>query len=198
MKTFTVTFIFLLFVLFVTAQDIQYKSFRTSKYSPDLSEELHKISILPLGYSYERKLADEFTFEAGVDFSFDIYYADEDALEDYALVVNPTFHFEPRYYYNLERRYERGRNVTNNSASYIGIYSELRLDPIIEENKGYWPVYDRFKIGPVWGIQRNLGRRGYINFNLGYGLVIDENKHANYDGFGRLTLGIRLNGVVEK
>lgn len=127
MKTFTVTFIFLLLVSSVTAQDIQYKSFRTSKYSPDLSEELHKISILPLGYSYERKLADEFTFEAGVDFSFDIYYADEDALEDYALVVNPTFHFEPRYYYNLERRYERGRNVTNNAKTESDNRGEQRL-----------------------------------------------------------------------
>lgn len=198
MKTFSLIFIFFLLISVVKAQDIQYKSTRTSKYSPELSEELHKISILPLGYSYERKLADEFTFEVGIDFSFDVYYADEDVFEDNALVINPTIHVEPRYYYNMERRYKRGRNVTNNSASYIGIYAELRMNPLIEENNGYWPVYDRFKIGPAWGIQRNLGRRGYLNFNLGYGLVINENGHADYDGFGRLTLGIRLNGVVEE
>ncbi|OFX30712.1 MAG: hypothetical protein A2W92_18870 [Bacteroidetes bacterium GWA2_42_15] len=182
----------------VNAQDIRYKTTRTSKYSPELSEELHKISILPLGYAYERKIAEEFTIEAGVDFSFDIYYAETDDLDQNALVVNPTIHLEPRYYYNLERRYQRGRNVSFNAASYLGVYSELRMNPLIEENNGFWPVYDRFKIGPAWGIQRNLGRRGYLNFNLAYGLVIDETGHARYDGFGRLTLGIRLNGVVEK
>lgn len=198
MRTFTLTFIFLLMISVVDAQDIQYKSTRTSKYSPALSDELHKISILPLGYSYERKIGDEFTFDAGIDFSFDIYYEDEELFEDNALVINPTIHVEPRYYYNLEKRYRRGRNVTYNSASYIGIYSELRMNPLIEEINGFEPVYDRFVIGPEWGIQRNLGRRGYFNFNFGYGLVIDENGHADYDGFGRLTLGIRLNGVVEK
>ena len=198
MKTLILISFSLILISAVSAQDIQYKSTRTSKYSPELSDELHKISILPLGYSYERKIADEFTFDAGIDFSFDVYYPDDDIFDDNALVVNPTIHFEPRYYYNLERRYRRGRNVTFNSASYIGIYSELRMNPLVEENNGYWPVYDRFKIGPVWGIQRNLGRRGYINFNLGYGLVIDEEGHADYYGFSRLTLGIRLNGVVEK
>ncbi|HBL76523.1 MAG: hypothetical protein A2W90_00440 [Bacteroidetes bacterium GWF2_42_66] len=198
MKTFSLVLLLCAITSLVNAQDIRYKTTRTSKYSPELSEELHKISILPLGYAYERKIAEEFTIEAGVDFSFDIYYAETDDLDQNALVVNPTIHLEPRYYYNLERRYQRGRNVSFNAASYLGVYSELRMNPLIEENNGFWPVYDRFKIGPAWGIQRNLGRRGYLNFNLAYGLVIDETGHARYDGFGRLTLGIRLNGVVEK
>lgn len=198
MKTFSLVLLLCAITSLVNAQDIRYKTTRTSKYSPELSEELHKISILPLGYAYERKIAEEFTIEAGVDFSFDIYYAETDDLDQNALVVNPTIHLEPRYYYNLERRYQRGRNVNFNAASYLGVYSELRMNPLIEENNGFWPVYDRFKIGPAWGIQRNLGRRGYLNFNLAYGLVIDETGHARYDGFGRLTLGIRLNGVVEK
>lgn len=198
MKTFHLVLLLCAIASLVNAQDIRYKTTRTSKYSPELSEELHKISILPLGYAYERKIADEFTIEAGVDFSFDIYYDEAEDLDNNALVVNPTIHLEPRYYYNLQRRYQRGRNVSFNAASYIGVYSELRMNPLIEENNGFWPVYDRFKIGPAWGIQRNLGRRGYLNFNLAYGLVIDETGHARYDGFGRLTLGIRLNGVVEK
>ncbi len=198
MKTNSFILLLCLIAGFVNAQDIKYKTTRSSKYSPELSGEIHKISILPLGYSYERKIADEFTFDAGVDFSFDLYYAETDDLDQNALVINPTVHLEPRYYYNLERRYQRGRNVSFNAASYIGVYSELRMNPLIEENNGFWPVYDRFKIGPAWGIQRNLGRRGYMNFNLAYGLVVDQTGHARYDGFGRLTLGIRLNGLVEK
>ena len=194
----TLTLILFILGTITHAQEIKFKSTRTSLYNPELAEELHKISILPLGYAYERKLADEFTFEAGIDFSFDAYYADADNFDDYALVVNPTVHLEPRYYYNMQKRYRRGRNVNFNAASYIGIYSELRMNPLIEENNGYWPVYDRFRIGPSWGIQRNLGRRGYLNFNLGYGLVVDQEGHASYKWFGRLTLGIRLNGMIEK
>ncbi len=184
--------------LAIAQQDIQYKTTRSSKYSPELADELHKISIFPLGYAYERKIAEEFTFEAGIDFSFDMYYDDASVFDDNALVVNPTIHLEPRYYYNLERRYRRGKNVSNNSASYIGIYSELTLNPLIEENNGYFPVYDRFKIGPAWGLQRNLGRRGYWNFNLASGLVIDQDGHASYQAFARLTVGIRLNGETKK
>lgn len=198
MRSLGLIFILLILILNSEAQNIQYKSTRTSKYSPELSEELHKISFFPLGYAYERKIGDEFTIEAGIDFSFDAYYEDDNVFEDYALVINPTIHVEPRYYYNLEKRYRRGRNVTYNSASYIGIFSELRMNPLIEEKNGIDPVYDRFVVGPVWGIQRNLGRRGYFNFNFGYGLLIDENGHAQYDGFSRFTIGIRLNGVVEK
>lgn len=196
-KQILIVIILLMAQLAIAQHDIQYKTKRTSKYSPELAEQLHKVSIFPLGYAYEKKIGQEFTIEMGADFSFDTYYKDASDFQDYALAVNPTIHLEPRYYYNLERRYRRGRNVSNNAASYIGIYSELILNPLIEENNNYFPVYDRFRIGPAWGMQRNIGKRGYWNLNLASGLVIDQDGHASYQGFGRLTIGIRLNGVVE-
>lgn len=198
MKTLTITLTLLLFAVFTNAQDIVYKSTRSSQYNPTISKELHKISILPLGYAYERQIAEEFTFEAGIDFAADSYYASWDDFDNYTLVINPKLHFEPRYYYNMKKRFERGKNVNFNAANYIGLYSVLVMNPIIEEINGFYPIYDRFKIGPVWGIQRNLGRRGYLNFSIAYGLVIDENSHARTEGFGRLTLGLRINGTVEK
>lgn len=198
MKTTSLSLLFICLCSFVQAQDFNMRSTRTSVYDPTLAKEIHKVSLFPLGYAYERRINEEFTFQTGIDFSLDSYFEDYDETDNYALIVNPTIHFEPRYYYNMERRYKRGRNVNFNAASYLGIYAEYTFNPLVDEYHDYHPTLDRFKIGPAWGLQRNLGRRGYLNFNLAYGLRIDQDNHAEAAWFARLTIGLRLNGIVEK
>ena len=73
----------------------------------------------------ETKLANSIALRSELGFDAAIFAGSSDAT-DFALF--PTITIEPRYYYSLKKRFEKGKNTTNNSANFITMRISYQSD----------------------------------------------------------------------
>jgi len=83
-------------------------------------------------------------------------------------VFAPIIRLEPRYYYNLEKRAEKGKDISENTANYISLNTMYRPDWFVISNKDNVSVVPTISFIPTWGIRRNLGKS--FNYEVGLGL----------------------------
>ena len=87
--------------------------------------------------------------------------------------VFPAFRSSYRYYYNLNKRLEKGKKVSENSGNYIAAIGTIESGkPLIGDyylNKNY-SVF----IGPAWGLQRVYNSGFKLNLNLGAGYGFND------------------------
>ncbi|TBW27463.1 hypothetical protein [Gramella sp. KN1008] len=85
----------------------------------------------------------------------------------------PGFEAQYRYYYNFNKRADKGLKTSENSANYIaGVASVTGGEPIIGDLK-YVSDYGGF-VGPSWGLQRVYNSGFKLNLNLGVGVGFNE------------------------
>ena len=90
----------------------------------------------------------------------------------------PVVSVEPRWYYNIDKRVDKGRNIKGNSGNFISLkisympdwfliksYSDRTWTSLPEPNRN---VYDQISIIPTWGIRRTLGN--HFDYEAGLGL----------------------------
>lgn len=129
-----------------------------------------------IGLSYVPRLSNKITADisAGVGGGYDI---GEGFLEiNYAY---PAFYFSltPKYFYNRQKRLDKGKEMLLNSGNYVG----LRLKYVTASSKtvdvygnSALVVYRNSILGNLhWGIQRALGQRWLFNFHVGAGYAQD-------------------------
>lgn len=83
-------------------------------------------------------------------------------------VLAPTIIVEPRWYYNLDKRVSKSRNISGNSGNYLSL--ETQYSPswfVISNAKNISPI-DQISMIPTWGIRRNIGR--HLNYETGIGI----------------------------
>lgn len=68
----------------------------------------------------------------------------------------------PRYYYNLKKRMQKGKTANNLSANYFSFRTQWN----IKIYNDFWQ--ERVDFSFLWGIQRRLFERMFINYELGY------------------------------
>lgn len=66
----------------------------------------------------------------------------------------------PRYYYNLKKRMRRGKTANDLSAEYFSIRNQWNI------HDEHW-IRRRYKLSILWGIQRRVFEKMYINYELG-------------------------------
>ncbi|NIM16122.1 MAG: hypothetical protein GTO45_29315 [Candidatus Aminicenantes bacterium] len=133
-----------------------------------------KLSLIPLGGGVEFRLKDSFTLlgQVGVGMSIEVK-------ENDSRVIFPFYaSISSRYYYNLNKRKAQGKKVDKFAANYVGVI----LMSVFKSST----VERRFSIGPVWGLQRNIGKKGYFDLNFGFlvNFMEDETKFGGQLGFG--------------
>lgn len=69
-----------------------------------------------------------------------------------------------RYYYNLNRRILKGKSANNFSANYLGVEPNLRVN--------YRGGDSGFSVKLLYGIQRRIGKYGYVDFDIGLENII--------------------------
>ncbi|TMM57987.1 hypothetical protein FEE95_00745 [Maribacter algarum] len=104
--------------------------------------------------------------------------------------VHPILRGQYRYYYNMERRIRKGKNITGNSGNYVGgllVYQSGA--PLIGDIQNS----DILGGGPVYGIQRTYKRGFFYRLEGGVAYLEDDfNK-----GIG-LILAARIGWVLRK
>jgi hypothetical protein len=121
----------------------------------------HSGGFLRYGIGFEQKIKPSFSVLG--DFVHTLEHDDP-------LKENPKFAFNlgARYYYNIEKRIRKGKSANNFSANYLGIYQQNML---VKENENY---HYQTNVNFLYGLQRRLGKYGYVDFGFGPAL-----KHAD-------------------
>lgn len=146
-----------LFVQLVHAQD----------YGVEKSTFSGQVGFFGVWINNESRLSSQFTLksEAGLDL-FTRRYGDGISFDALAPVIT----VEPRWYYNLEKRGNKGRNVHNNGGNFLALTTSYHPDWfVITGLEGGMMVPHQLAIVPKWGIKRNFGKSDF-NYEAGVGL----------------------------
>lgn len=123
----------------------------------------HKGGYLKYGIGFEQKLKPSVSVLG--DFIHTLEF--DDPIAD-----NPKFAFNlgARYYYNIERRIRKGKSANNFSANYLGLYQQNLWEK--EEGDYDYATHVNF----LYGLQRRIGKYGYLDFGVGPGVKFDDAK----------------------
>ena len=132
----------------------------------------HSVSVELAGlmYAYECPLGDRFSLVTRVGTQAGIQYASYSSFwgereHRWSVGLYPVLSVEPRYYYNLSKRYEAGKNAFKNSGGFLSCNLQYYLPPYYRrhvDNSG------GFVMTPFWGFRRVWYR--HLLFELGGGL----------------------------
>lgn len=141
--------------------------------------------------NYEFKLANQFSLraEVGLNGSFwyqkSFYYG-----EDIGFIVSPVIKAEPRWYYNMEGRMKKGKNIKGNSGNFLSLPISYSPDWFLLSSKGDggYKMRPQISFVPTWGIRRTLGK--HFNYEAGIGIGYayafeysdNGNTYKAYDG----------------
>ncbi len=129
-------------------------------------ESLHsiKLGFPSLTYSYEHALGKQFSInmEAGVKWGWQSF---NNSLK---INSNPFLQIEPRFYYNVKKRFGEGKFL-NNSASFFSICSGV--DFIKHTGESYYPT---LFVVPKWGFRRAIGKHFIFETQIGGGVQFNR------------------------
>lgn len=130
--------------------------------------------------------------EIGFDAGFSgVAYFDASANGHNIYIYTPVITLEPRWYYNLDNRLEKGRSIANNSGNFVGLKVSFNPDWFVISNSDGAYVPNQINIIPKWGIKRTVGEHFTYEAGIGFGY------HDNLDRTGEdehlaLDLHLRL------
>lgn len=135
--------------------------------------------LLGVWVNNESKLSNKISLksEVGLDFGAGKTIFDEKLF----FLAIPSISAEPRFYYNLIKRFDKNKNITNNSGNYISIKSTYNPDWFVVSNKDNITVNNQLRIVPSWGIKRTYGKHFTLESGAGIGFqFIEKTKNNTY------------------
>lgn len=135
-------------------------------FTPEKSFFSGQIGLFGMYVNHELRLSNQFVLKSEV--GLDFFSTDNNDLDFKALA--PVITLEPRWYYNLNKRGNAGKNVTHNGGNFVSITSSYHPDWFVITNaEGPNFVIHQLAIVPKWGIKRNFGTSNF-NYEVGAGL----------------------------
>lgn len=138
---------------------------------------------------YEVSVSENSTVDAQIGIGFG--YHDAEYLDEAEYGIYPQLLGQYRYYYNLRKRKEKGKKVSENSGNYIAAVGILSFgDPIF----GDMQLENDYKgfVGPAWGLQRIYNSNFKLNLNLGLGYGFDDIGNSYLSPLIDIQLGFKL------
>ena len=136
----------------------------------------------------EAKLAEEWVLRSQFSLNSSIWGGDLYSNTGFALT--PSLSIAPKYYYNLKKRSENGKNTTNNSANYLSLRIDYFPNWFVISNVKNLSVNDGIFFTPTYGIRRNFAENFNYEFRagLGFGTLFK----GNYGTQTRLDLSFKV------
>lgn len=124
--------------------------------------------VLGIYVNHESRLADRFALrlEGGLDSGIwgGSFYPKT------GFLMAPVLTVEPRYYYNITRRADKGKRIDGNSGNFLTLKTSYHPDWFVISNYDQIQVVSDISFVPTWGIKRNIGQ--HFNYEAGFGLGI--------------------------
>lgn len=122
--------------------------------------------VLGIWFHSENRLSNQVALrsEIGLDagiFGGSLYYNGT----GYLLI--PTITLEPRWYYNLDKRASKSKNIAGNGGNFISLKTSYHPDWFVISNYSPFSIIDQILIIPTWGIKRNIG--DHLTYEAGFG-----------------------------
>ena len=119
-----------------------------------------------LGLSNSISLRTEIGFDVYLDESL---FFDQDNL---TFGLTPVITVEPRWYYNLEKRVEKDKNIAKNSGNFLSLETSYNPNLFTVFNSGEdVEIRDQVRIIPTWGIRRTYWSHFTLEAATGIGLI---------------------------
>ncbi len=84
--------------------------------------------------------------------------------------ICPVLTAEPRWYYNLDKRFRSRKSILSNSGNFWGLKLSCHPDWFVISKRQDTEIADQINIIPKWGIRRSIGQ--HFNYEAGIGLGI--------------------------
>jgi len=142
-----------------------------------------------LGHA-EIKLANALALrgELGLELGFSVGAGDD----VFALI--PSVILEPRYYYNLNRRLEKDKNISKNSGNFFALSTRYYPDSFVITNADNLEVQSTVAFIPKYGLKRTYWEHFTTEFGLGIGYytVLKKEQRTTNDSNVAVDLHIRV------
>lgn len=153
------------------------------------TENQFSLNILMPSAEYELALGDNTSLDANLGFGFGYHYSDFTDESEFG--VYPNLRAQYRWYYNFDKRIEKGKKVSENSGNYVaGVLLLSSGEPLFGDMElrndlsGF--------VGPAWGLQRVYNSNFKLNLNLGIGYGFNDNGDGYVSPLIDLQLGFKL------
>lgn len=164
------------------------------------TEKVWRINFLNPGAELELPTGNYSTFSTGLGIGYGGGYKDLTGTDigDITVIDNgiiyiiaPFADLQQKWFYNINKRIEKGKVVDNNSGNFISARF-LTRGPSIADNVTRTSDFD-FAFGPTWGIQRKYGENFHLLFDVGPQYYFDTEGNGNFFPFMlQLNLGFDL------
>lgn len=130
------------------------------------------LALQGIGFTFEPRIYKKMTidFSAGAGGGYDV---SEDRLGYEYNFLQPAFYFSvtPKYFYNIQKRIDKGKSIQFNSGNYIGLRLKYNTASIAAN------IYlrDALLINLHWGLQRAIGNKWTYTTHIGAGYAKDIN-----------------------
>ena len=129
--------------------------------------------------SHEARLSNTIALRTEVGFDLWYYetYRNSIGERDKGVALVPSIALEPRWYYNIKKRANKGRHIANNSASFLTVAIEYYPDLFKIGGPDYLYVPNQISFIPKWGIRRSIAKSNFnyeAGIGLGYLLYLDK------------------------
>lgn len=114
----------------------------------------------------EARLSDEIALRTELGFDSGLFGRSYN--EGTGFLMAPVITLEPKWYYNLQKRSRKLKNIGGNSGNFLSLKTSFNPDWFVISNSDNIQVPNQISIIPTWGIRRNIGR--YFNYEAGIGL----------------------------
>lgn len=142
-----------------------------------------RLNILSPGISYENTITDKSTLN--FDANLSIGYIKNNQTNN--IITSTYFRGQYRYYYNILKRENTNKNISNNSSNFIALNSSYYFKSLNDKNA--ISIYDGLTLGGVWGIQRSYKSGLNINFITGLGYNFTTEKKQQMVPIINFTIG---------
>lgn len=174
-------------------------SFTSIIHSQDASVEKSisgvQTGFLGTWYFHEKKLSNSLALRGEIGFGFDFSHFTVFAtnLNSSTFGIAPVIAIEPRWYYNLNRRTSKLKDISNNSGNFFSLkttyYPDWFIITIPKHSSA--KVSRQISIIPTWGIKRNIGK--HFHYETGFGVGYRHNFNFVSDkGSVDLNLHLRI------
>ncbi len=124
----------------------------------------------------EYRLSDKIALRSEI--GFDGGFRITGSTEIYALT--PTLKIEPRWYYNLNKRQKKGKNISMNSGNFIAVSFSYLPNWFVISNNNHTYTPDQISIIPKWAIRRVIGK--HFVYETGFGIGFAHEFESNTSG----------------
>ena len=84
-------------------------------------------------------------------------------------LMTPVITLEPRWYYNLDKRVSKSKNISGNSGNFLTLQTSYHPNWFVISNYDNVEIANQISIIPTWGLKRNIGKHFTYETGIGIG-----------------------------